>query len=311
VRTYVPITPTPTTLASQTVPPVPEGADFDYLVDEVCTNIRHSFDTHLHSDYQYFKDQHSSILMTGRNRFDRSVGHDGVESWIRRGTLRATEDLNPVLNSFLAEKRQAVRMRKLAPDWQTDHHDFQVLGSKFGLPAPPTREELERQRREERARYEEQSRRNAEAERETGRKRREADEAEVPLRAEALEAVREICRFEWTDEYGNDSVYPFVWKYDDNLKDETYIRDRIAIVMRLMKTTTPTVPGDDIVAFFKENFQPAEDRDESTDEFTRISELFTQQFNEIRETARATAAAAAERAKQETETNPETMEEKQ
>jgi len=147
--------------------PVPQGAAFDNLLDACCTSVESVFKEkgkdHLHPDYRVFQGQHASILMTGRHRLGYSVGHDGVESWIRQGTLRSPEELNPVLNRLLGEKKQAVRMRRLAPDWQTDHYDFQVLGSKFGLPAPPTREELERQRREEEARRQEQHRRDDEA----------------------------------------------------------------------------------------------------------------------------------------------------
>lgn len=139
----------------QPLPPVPEGAAFDSLVDDVCNTIEQLFKDHLDPDYRPCHGQHSSFLMTGHHHslLRYSHEHGGVESWVKEGTLRSTDALAPVLNAFVAEKRRLVRMRKLAPDWQTTRYDFQVLGSKFGLPTP---EELERQSREKYARQQQE-----------------------------------------------------------------------------------------------------------------------------------------------------------
>jgi hypothetical protein len=266
--------------------PIPVGADFDNLVDDVCKAVEGLFDKRLHPYYVESQNQHSSFLMTGRHSSlgwggsESWIGHDGVESWIRQGTLRGLEDSNPVLNAFLAEKKQAARMRKLSPDWQLDHYDFQLLGSKFGLPAPPTREELERQRREERTRYEEQSRRDAEDDAEYRRQQAVQKKQEDALRPEAVSVVREIEKHEWMNEWGDEKS--FIWEYHDDAPDEggldDCIRDRIDLVVKLMAMTTPPIPSEDLIAFFKANFRLDRDDVETVDEFSRVAALYVQEF---------------------------------
>jgi hypothetical protein len=126
------------------LPPVPTGDELDELLDACCHTIENMFGSYkrLHSDLQLSDGQHSLILTDGRNKLDMAFGHDGVRSWITRGTLRSVNDLTPVLNSFLSDMTKKVRLRKVQPDWKFDNASLIIISSRFGLQAPRTFAEL-------------------------------------------------------------------------------------------------------------------------------------------------------------------------
>jgi hypothetical protein len=153
------------------VVPVPTGDAFDDLFLETVNTVENYFtlDDRLHSDLKTFKGQPSLLLTDGRNRWGTDIGGGGIRRWISQGNLRSAAELETAINAFNAQKERAVRLRRIEPDWQLDAHGLRVIGSMFGLPAPPplpTPEELkakqEASAKEYMLRSEESRRREAE-----------------------------------------------------------------------------------------------------------------------------------------------------
>lgn len=151
------------------VAPAPEGDALIDLIDDVCLTVENFFGsmrvagkTRLHSDLRVSDGQHSTVLTDGLHRWGGSAGHGGVRSWIVEGTLRSTDELTPALNAFLAMMTRRQRMRRVEADWTFDSWGVSWVGSKFGLPAPPSLEEIAKRDAERVAEYEGRRQRNAE-----------------------------------------------------------------------------------------------------------------------------------------------------
>ena len=131
------------------VAPAPEGDALIDLIDDVCLTVENFFGsmrvagkTRLHSDLRVSDGQHSTVLTDGLHRWGGSAGHGGVRQWIVEGTLRSTDELTPALNAFLAMMTRRQRMRRVEADWTFDSWGVSWVGSKFGLPAPLSLDEI-------------------------------------------------------------------------------------------------------------------------------------------------------------------------
>lgn len=180
------------------LPPAPEGTALIALVDEVCSTIENYFGkffetgklvNRIHSDLRQVEGQHSELLMDGMQRW--GVQHPdtkGVRSWIIAGSLRSHDELAPVLNEFVSDMQFKQRNRLIRADWVLDADGLAIIGAKFGLPEPPTREQRAAKAAENQAQHESQ-RKAANEE----RNRQDEWEAEAELKARKKKLVERIC----------------------------------------------------------------------------------------------------------------------
>jgi hypothetical protein len=132
---------------AQTIPPAPEGEALESLIDDCCHWIEQSvgtFKKRLAPELQPDNDGRSSLTLSeGKNRWGGSAGHGGVRSWIVEGNVRKPEQIREPINKFLSMMEQRVRVKRhIDPNWKIDNDAMTILGSRFGLDAPRTFEEL-------------------------------------------------------------------------------------------------------------------------------------------------------------------------
>jgi rubrerythrin len=177
----------------QALPPAPEGDALDDLLDECCHTIEGFFGSYkrLHPDLQLNEGQHSLILTDGTNKLGLThFGHEGVRSWIVRGTLRNVNELTPVLNAFMSDMTRKVRLRKISPDWRLDNDGLIILSSCFGLQAPRTFAELAAKREADRAARERRNAERAEADRQRREQYLASPEGQAAARRDADRQLR-------------------------------------------------------------------------------------------------------------------------
>lgn len=157
------------------LPSAPEGAALDILVDQIAGTIEKFFERFWDHDMRKTLDRldgnlkpregtHSTLLLDGitfwgvPSRFTR-----GVRSWVTEGTLRDQNELTPVLNAFVAQRQLERRMHpdRVKKDWQLNDYDLATIGVNFGLPAPPTREQLRAEAEANQKAYEDRREREA------------------------------------------------------------------------------------------------------------------------------------------------------
>lgn len=183
------------------IPPALEGTALDVLVDQIAETIEKYFGHFRDKDMGKELDRldgqlkpregtHSRLLLDGIHQWDsQNKFTRGVRSWVTEGTLRSCDELTSVLREFVAARQLERRMHpeRVPADWKINDYDLAVIGAEFGLPAPPTPEQLAAEAAECRKQEDERRRKDAEgAEEERARLAAWEKEHEIKARKKRL-----------------------------------------------------------------------------------------------------------------------------